>query len=120
MSFGQGMVVSYSWKQKQMARSLTEGEIIGVDDLLGHILWARYLMQAQFYDMKPLFLYQDNMSAILLEINRKSRSSKQTRHMNIKFFFSKEKNDNGQVRIKHCPTKQMWTDIKPKQGAVFW
>ncbi len=70
--------------------------------------------------MKPSLLYLENMSAILLKTNGKASSSKPTRHMNIKFFFSKEKNDNVEVRIKHCPTKQMWTDIntKPKQGAV--
>ncbi len=35
-------------------------------------------------DIKPLLLYQDNMSAILLETNGKASSSKRSRHMNIK------------------------------------
>jgi hypothetical protein len=33
----------------------------------------------------------------------------------------KEKNDEGEIRFEHCPTEQMWADIKtkPKQGAAF-
>ncbi len=51
MSFGQGMALSYSWKHKVMSKSSTEAELIGVDDMLGYILWARYFMQEQGYDM---------------------------------------------------------------------
>ncbi len=52
MSFGQGMA-SYSWKQKIVAKSSIEAELVGVDDTLGYILWARYFMEAQGYDMDP-------------------------------------------------------------------
>ncbi len=38
-------------------------------------------MQEQGYDMDPLLLYQDNMSAILLETNKRARSSKWTKHI---------------------------------------
>jgi hypothetical protein len=62
MSFGQGMVMSDSWKHKINTKSSTEAELVGVDDSLGYILWARYFMQEQGYVMDALFLYQDNMS----------------------------------------------------------
>jgi hypothetical protein len=45
------------------------------------ILWARYFMQEQGYDMDPYLLYQDNMSAILLKTNGKASSSKRTTHI---------------------------------------
>jgi hypothetical protein len=66
-------------------------------------------------------LYQHNMSAILLETNGKASSSKRTKHIKVKYFYIKEKVDDGKIEIEHCPTDQMWTDIntKPKQGAVF-
>ena len=47
MSFGQGMALSYSWKQKISTKSSVEAELAGVDDLLGYILWACYCMQEQ-------------------------------------------------------------------------
>jgi hypothetical protein len=121
MSFGQGMALSYSWKHKINTKSSTEAELVGVDDSLGYILWSRYFMVEQGYDMEPSLLYQDNMSAILLETNGRASSTKQTKHIKVKYYLIKDKVDQGEITIEHCPTKQMWTDIntKPKQGAVF-
>ena len=61
------------------------------------------------------------MSAILLEKNGKASSSKRTKHIKVKYFYIKEKVDNGEIEIEHCSTDQMWTDIntQPKQGAVY-
>jgi len=121
MSFGQGMALSYSWKHKINTKSLTEAEIVGVDNSLGYILWACYFMIEQGYDMDPSLLYQDNMSAILLETNGSASSSKWTKNIKVKYFFVKDKVNQGELTIEHCPKEQMWTDIntKPKQGAVF-
>ncbi len=69
MSFGQGMTLTYSWKQKIVAKSSTKAELVGVDDTLGYIRWVHYFMEEQSYDMDPSVLYQDNISVILLEIN---------------------------------------------------
>ncbi len=73
------------------------------------------------YDMGPSVLYQDNMSAILLEIYGKVSSMKQTKHIKVNYFYIKEKVDNGEIKIEHCPMRQMWTEIntKPKQGLVY-
>jgi hypothetical protein len=78
-------------------------------------------MQAQGYDMDALLLYQDNMSTILLKTNRETSSSKRTKHIKVKYFFIKDKVSQREITIKHCPTKQMWTDInmRLKQGLVF-
>ncbi len=86
MSFGQGMVLSYSWKHKINTKSSTEAELVGVDDSLGYILWACCVMIQQGYDMDPSLLYQDNMSAILLETNGRASSSKWTKHIKVKYF----------------------------------
>jgi hypothetical protein len=121
MSLGQGMALSYSWKQKINTKSSTEAELVGVDDSLGYILWACYFLQEQGYDMDPSLVYQDNTSAILLETNGKASSTKRTKHIKVKYFYVKDKIEQGEITVEHCPTEQMWTDIntKPKQGAVF-
>ena len=94
---------------------------MGVDDSLAYILWARYFLQEQGYDMEPSLLYQDNMSAILLETNGRASSSKRTKHIKVKYFYITDKIAQNEIVVEHCPTDQMWTDIntKPKQGAVF-
>jgi hypothetical protein len=121
MSFGQGMTLSYSWKQKINTKSLTEAELVGVDDALGYILWACYFMQEQGYNMDPSLLYQDNMSAILLETNGRASSSKRTKHIKVKYYLIKNKVDQKEITVEHCPTQQMWTDIntKLKQAMSF-
>jgi hypothetical protein len=54
---------------------LTEAELVGADNLLGYILQAGYFLQEQGYNMDLSLLYQDNMSAILLETNGRTSSS---------------------------------------------
>ena len=36
----------------------------------------------------------------------------------MRYFFIKDKVDQGEITLKYCPTKQMWLDIltKPLQG----
>ena len=64
-------------------------------------------MQEQGFDMEESLLYQDNMSAILFKTNGRASSSKQTKHIKVKYFFIKDKVDQREVRIEHCPTEQM-------------
>jgi hypothetical protein len=47
MSFCQGMALSYSWKHEINTKSSTEAELVGVDNSLGYIFWARYFMVEQ-------------------------------------------------------------------------
>jgi hypothetical protein len=48
-------------------------------------------------------------------------SGKRTKHIKAKFFFIKDRVDDGEMRIVHCPTEKMWADImtKPLQGRAF-
>ena len=66
-------------------------------------------------------LYQDNISTQLLIKNGKMSSGKKTKHIKAKFFFIKDRVDDGEVKVLDCPTKKMWADImtKPLQGTAF-
>jgi hypothetical protein len=121
MSLGQGMALRYLWKQKIITKSSIKAELVGVDDSLGYIFWACYFIQEQGFDMEASLIYQDNMSAMLLETNGKASSSKSTKHIKVKYFFIKDKVNLGENTIELCPTGQMWTDIntKPKQCTVY-
>jgi hypothetical protein len=61
------------------------------------------------------------MSAMLLETKGRVSSLKCTKHIKVKYFFIKDKVNQGEVTIKQGPTRQMWSDIntKPKQGIVY-
>ena len=68
---GCGSIISISKKQKLNTKSSTEAELIGADDAMPQMLWTRYFLEAQGYGIDENILYQDNMSAMLLEKNRK-------------------------------------------------
>ncbi len=42
-------------------------------------------------------------------------------HIKAKFFFIRDKVDNNEMRIVHCPTEEMWDDVltKPLLGKAF-
>ena len=121
MTLGEGAGISLSNKHKQNAKSSTEDELYGVDNTMTKILWSLEFIRAQGFDMTHALLYQDNKSAILLELNGKLSSSKRTKHIKMKYFFIKDQVDKGEVKIEHLGTEDMWVDVltKPKQGKPF-
>jgi hypothetical protein len=78
-------------------------------------------MEAQGYQVQDNILFQDNKSAILLEMNGKALSSKHTKHFNIWYFFITDRVDEGNVSLVWCLTGDMIGDFmtKPLQGALF-
>ena len=84
-SMGRGFPITSSSKQKLNTRSLTESELVAVDDCMPAIMWTRYFLEAQGYGVKENIVYQDNLSAMLLEKNGKFSSSKRTKHINVRY-----------------------------------
>ena len=118
---GKGAPLSTCRKQKLNVRSSCEGELVGIDDVLPSILWMRYFLENQGYTIEENILYQDNKSTILLANNGRWSSSKRTKHIKSRYFYIKDKVDQGEVSIQHQPTDKMWSDVltKPKQGKGF-
>ena len=79
-------------------------------------------LKGQGVQVNESVLFQDNMSLILLEKNGWGSSSKWTRHMNIRFFFIKDRVDSKESRIEYCPTGDMIADYFTKllQGKQFY
>ena len=87
--FGQGSTISSSLKQKLNTRSSTEAELVCVYcEFMAMVLWTQNFMQAQVYGVFKHILYQDNMSAILLENNGRKSVGKCSRHLNVRYFLS--------------------------------
>ena len=77
-------------------------------------------MMGQGYEMKATKINQYNKSTITM-INNGKISSKKTRHVNIRYFWVKEKEDSGEVDISCVQSLEMVADIltKPQQGELF-
>jgi hypothetical protein len=52
MSLGAGAVAAGSTKQKVNTRSSTEAELVGLDDYMAKIMWKRFFLEAQGYEVK--------------------------------------------------------------------
>jgi hypothetical protein len=85
------------------------------------LLWTTYFLDAQGYRSNETILFQDNQSAILLEKNGTKSSSKQTKHINIRYFLIADRINNRELSVKYCPTGEMIADFftKPLQGKLF-
>lgn len=96
-------------------------KLIGVHDALPQVIWTTNFLKDQGLSVEESILFQDNMRSILLEKNDCSSILKCTRHMNIRFFFIKDRVDSKEVRIKYCLTGEMIVDFftKPLQGRQF-
>jgi hypothetical protein len=121
MSFGWGILLTKSQKQKLNTKSSTEGEIVGVSDYLPNIIWARMFLEAQGITISENILYQDNQSAIKIEQNGKLSSGQKTKHMDARYFFIKDRLHTEGIEVKYCPTELMIADFftKPLQGTLF-
>ncbi len=121
LTMGKGFAVTVSKAHRLNVRSLTEGEIVSVDNCLSLVLWSRKFMSAQGYGCNRVIILQDNKSSILLENNGKASSGKRTQHMNIRFFIIKDRVEKEEVKIMWVPREYMVADYLTKalQGAEF-
>ena len=48
-------------------------------------------------------------------------TSERTKHINVRYFFTKDKIDNNELMIEYFPTRDIIGDLltKPLQGALF-
>ena len=58
---------------------------------------------------------------MLLEKNGIMSSSKRTKHINVRYYFIKDRIDKGEINVIYCPTEMMIADYftKPLQGLLF-
>jgi Reverse transcriptase (RNA-dependent DNA polymerase)/Zinc knuckle len=120
-SFGRGVFMTKSTKQKLNTKSSTEAELVGASDYLPNTIWATHFLEAQGRIVEDSIFYQDNQSAIRLENNGRASAGQKSRHINIRYFFIKDRIASGGLRVVHCPTSVMLADFytKPLQGALF-
>ncbi len=67
LTMGQRFPTVASWKQKLNMKSLTESQLVGVNDMMPIMLWTCYSLLSQGYVIVENLLLQDNKSSILLE-----------------------------------------------------
>ncbi len=94
---------------------------MALDDALPMILWCFYFIEAKGYTVEQNIVFQDNQLAMRLAINGSMSSLSCTKHIKARYYFVKDKVEEGEFDIKYCLTKKMQSDIlnHPKQGSPF-
>ena len=120
ITFGVGIVHENASKQKINVKISTECELVGVSEYIPYSLWLGYFLEHQGYKLKSNLVHQDNQSAMRMEVNGRTSCTGNSRHINIRYFFVKDRVDSGEVKIVYCPTGRMLADYftKPLQGSV--
>jgi hypothetical protein len=120
ITVGGGAIDMRSTKQKLNVKSSTEAELVALSDMCSRVIWCREFLVAQGMKPPPANVFQDNQSTIAL-VKRGNSASERTRHVAIRFFWVKDRVDNGDLEIVYMPTKDMIADVltKPLQGEAF-
>ena len=113
--------MSKSSKHKLNTKSSTEAELVGASDYLSYPIWAKKFLEAQGYPLEENIFYQDNQSTIRFEKNGRKSCGPNSRHIDIRYFFIKDRIDLERIEVQHCLTEQMLADFftKPLQGNLF-
>jgi hypothetical protein len=82
---------------------------------------VKNFLGAQGYTVSENIFEQDNESAITLERYRRMSAGPKSRHIDIRYFWMKDRVKSEGTVICHCPMLQMFGDFftKPLQGNFF-
>ena len=97
-SLGRVAIFSRSGAQKLNTTSSTEAEVVASSEVLTQALWTSSFLMNQGYAVKNALLLQDNQAAILLQENGVLSRRKKSRHIDIRFFFIKDRISRGRYR----------------------
>ena len=107
-----GGVVSWkSVKQTLKTSSTMEAEYVTCYKACCHVIWMRNFISALgVVDSisRPLKLFCDNSAVVVFSKN--TRSTSRSKHIDVKFYFVKEKVTKFLIDIEHMSTKGMLAD----------
>ena len=66
-------------------KSSSETELVGLDVLLLTVLWTKYFIEAQGYDVEHNIIHQDNESTLRMLINGKKSCTPRSKHIQAIF-----------------------------------
>ncbi|CAK1579746.1 unnamed protein product [Parnassius mnemosyne] len=107
-----GPITWSSQKQKTIALSTTEAEFVAACEAAKEMIWLRQLMLDLGENCKCVTMFIDNQSAIKLINN--PIYHKRTKHIDVKYYFIREKVELGMIKINYVPSKDQLADILTK------
>lgn len=109
-----GAAVSWrSKKQSCVALSTAEAEYMALANTTQEAIWMRQLtIDLKNVPDKPLKIFEDNQSAMCIAKNPQFHG--RTKHIEIKYHFTREQVKNGTIELQYCRTENMIADMFTK------
>ena len=105
-----GTAISWSSKrQTTVAQFLCEAEYIAASEAVKEAVWiGRFLEELHQIRIYPIPIYCDNQGAIALAKNPENHQ--RTKHIDVRYHYIREKEEDGTIEIRYLPTEQMVAD----------
>ena len=114
---------SISWrskKQKEIATGTADAECVAVCYCCKELVWLRRLLKEfGWSQQRPTTVHEDNQACIAW-VKEEGTLSK-TKHMELKYHYSRRLQRKKVVKLKYCPTDEMQADMltKPLNKSQF-
>lgn len=116
-------VCTITWstkKQMSVAASSTEAEYMALYEAVREALWLKSLAASiNIVVDKPIIIYEDNNGCISIANN--PTNHKRSKHIDIKYHFSREQVEKNVIKLNYIPTGQQLADAltKPLPAVAF-
>lgn len=112
-SLGSAMISWGSRKQKSVSLSTTEAEYMVACEACTKEVWLKKLISDLFdQTLESTIIYCDNQSCIRL--SKHPVFHERSKHIEIKYYFIRDKVQEGEVNLKYIPTDEQTIDILTK------
>jgi ribonuclease HI len=118
--FMNGKPISWnSRKQNSVALSSTEAEYMALSEAVQEALWLIKIFADLGWDIKPVTLYEDNMSC--MELTKNNKQHQRTKHIDIRYHFVRDAIKKKDIRMEYIETKEQVADMmtKPLTNALL-
>ena len=89
---------------------------MALSECIQEVSWIRMLLkEITGEDQQATKIYQDNEGAI--KMTKQPGNHGRTKHIDVRYHFTREKVQGGEVEIVSCPTKEMVADLLTKSLA---
>ncbi|GJV29784.1 putative RNA-directed DNA polymerase [Tanacetum coccineum] len=110
---GSNLIYWIARKQRTVSRSSIEAEYKALADIVAELTWLQCLLhELGFRSTSTLILWCDNLGATYLLANPIFHA--RTKHVEINYYFVREKIAQGDPRVQHISTHDQITDIFTK------
>jgi len=83
-------------------KSLTESVLVTLSDGTSQVIWTKLFLESHGYEIGPAIILQDNILTMKMIRNGKGTGEK-TRHIHPRYFFVRNRIENGEIIIGHKP-----------------